>query len=185
MAAPIARGNERMHAPQANLPLTPSRPNRQENRKPEGPHHVARNDSIESALARLLGEKQAVLAMQFARFGSVGAIGFIADTAVVYATKAAIGLYWAGVLAFIAAATVTWLGNRLYTFRGRAAQPLHRQWALFVATNTGGFVLNRGTYFILVATFPLCAANPVLAILGGVLVGMTLNFYLSRRFVFR
>jgi putative flippase GtrA len=125
------------------------------------------------------------LAAEFLRFGAVGAAGFVVDTAMVYGTRALLGLYAAGVLAYFAAATTNWAINRVWTFRGRGAGPAHRQWARFLAANLVGFVLNRGTYAILVTVSPLCAAQPVLAIFAGLLAGMFVNFTLSRRFVFR
>ncbi len=122
---------------------------------------------------------------QFMRFGTVGAVGFVVDTSVVYATRGALGLYLAGVVSFLCAATVTWIGNRIWTFRTTTAGGMKRQWMLFLAANSSGFLLNRGTYAILVTISPLCAREPVFAIMGGVAMGMFLNFHLSRRIVFR
>lgn len=122
---------------------------------------------------------------EFARFGSVGAAGFVVDTAVVYALRHAVGLYWAGAISFLAAASFTWLGNRVWTFRGRGGGRAHRQWLRFLAANAVGFLLNRGTYAVLVTVSPLCAAYPVLAIAAGVAAGMLLNFHFSRSLVFR
>jgi putative flippase GtrA len=122
---------------------------------------------------------------QFLRFGTVGAFGFLVDTATVYATRGALGLYGAGVLAFLGAATANWGLNRVWTFRGLGSGALHRQWAMFLAANSVGFVLNRGAYFILVTFSVLCAANPVIAVGAGSITGMFANFTLSRRLVFR
>ena len=122
---------------------------------------------------------------QFLRFGTVGAFGFLVDTATVYATRGTLGLYGAGVLAFLVAATANWGLNRIWTFRGLGSGALHRQWAMFLAANSVGFVLNRGAYFILVTFSVLCAANPVIAVGAGSITGMFANFTLSRRLVFR
>ena len=62
---------------------------------------------------------------------------------------------------------------------------MHRQWALFVVVNLGGFTLNYGTYALLVALVPVVAAHPVLGVAAGSLVGMFANFFLSRQIVFR
>jgi putative flippase GtrA len=122
---------------------------------------------------------------QFLRFGTVGAFGFLVDTATVYATRGTLGLYGAGVLAFLVAATANWGLNRVWTFRGLGSGALHRQWAMFLAANSVGFVLNRGAYFMLVTFSVLCAANPVIAVGAGSITGMFANFTLSRRLVFR
>jgi putative flippase GtrA len=125
------------------------------------------------------------LLLQFLRFGTVGVAGFVVDTATVYATRGALGLYGAGLVAYLTAATATWLFNRLWTFRGHGSGPAHRQWMAFLATNLLGFTLNRGTYFTLVTISATCAAEPVFAVAAGALAGMFLNFHLSRSVVFR
>jgi putative flippase GtrA len=122
---------------------------------------------------------------QFAKFGVVGAIGFVFDVATVYALRHALGLYGAGIAAYFVAVTVTWGLNRAWTFRGHGQGPAYRQWAKFVFANSFGFLLNRGTYAVLVTLIPVCADQPVLAVAAGSLLGMFTNFGLSRRLVFR
>jgi putative flippase GtrA len=125
-------------------------------------------------------------AAQFLRFGAVGAVGFLIDTATVYALRGAIGLIGAGMAAYVVAASANWLLNRSWTFRGQGRRrPAHRQWLLFLLANLLGFALNRGAYSALVLCVPLCAAQPVLAVAAGALAGMLVNFSLSRRVVFR
>ena len=122
---------------------------------------------------------------QFLMFGTVGTVGFLADTAMVYATRAALGLYGAGAVAYLVAATVNWILNRIWTFRGQGGGAMHRQWGRFLLVNLAGFTLNRGTYALLVTFVPLCAAQPVFAVAAGSIAGMFLNFRLSRTMVFR
>ena len=126
-----------------------------------------------------------LLVQQFARFGTVGVAGAVVDIATVYAAMASFGLYLSGLLAYFAAVTTTWALNRAWTFAGRGRGGLLRQWLLFVAANGVGFVLNRGTFFVLVTLLPVCAQHPVIAILAGVGAGMLANFNLSRSVVFR
>lgn len=121
---------------------------------------------------------------QFLCFGMVGAFGFLVDTASVYALRGLLGLYGAGVVAYVAAASVNWLLNRSWTFRGRGRGAAHRQWAHFLLANLAGFVLNRGTYAALVSAVPLCAIQPVLAVAAGAVAGMGVNFTLCRHVVF-
>ena len=126
------------------------------------------------------------LLAQFVLFGFVGVIGFVVDTAVVYATRNGLGLYLAGVLAYGVAVSTTWWLNRIWTFRGLSRPgPVHRQWAAFVAANLPGLILNLGTYFLLVTVVPLCAIHPVIAIAAGAIAGMFANFTLARTVVFR
>jgi putative flippase GtrA len=136
-------------------------------------------------LARSATPARLALFAQFMRFGCVGLCGFVVDTAIVYALRGMMGLYFAGVVSYVAAATVTWLLNRLWTFRGRGGGPVHRQWALFLLVNLAGFVLNRGTYFAMIATLPFAVAYPVVAVFAGAITGMFVNFALARAVVFR
>ncbi len=124
-------------------------------------------------------------AVQFLKFGAVGTLGFLADTAVVYALRGALGLYAAGMVSYVLVASGNWALNRAWTFRGRGSGPAHRQWAKFLAANSLGLVLNRGTYAALIATVPLCVEAPVLAVAAGSVAGMIVNFTLSRQMVFR
>jgi putative flippase GtrA len=125
------------------------------------------------------------VAMQFMRFAVVGVVGLIVDTAAVYGFRESLGLYGAGMLSYLFAATVTWLLNRVWTFRGHGRSPAHRQWAMFLAANLVGFALNRGTYALMVTLLPIAAAQPVIATASGSLAGMFVNFSLSRKVVFR
>ena len=132
----------------------------------------------------LLTPARLALLGQFFRFGVVGFAGFLVDTAAVYALKDRLGLIPAGLLAYVAAATTTWAGNRVWTFAGPQPGSAVRQWLLFLAANGLGFVLNRGTFILLVLLVPLCADYPVLAVLAGVAAGLGANFHLSRKVVF-
>ena len=122
---------------------------------------------------------------RFIRFGAVGTLGFLVDAATVTATAPLLGLYVAGLAAYLVAATANWFVNRIWTFRGPHRLSMVRQWAMFLAANSLGFVLNRGTYVVLIATVALCHAHPVVAIMAGSVAGLFANFFLSQRVVFR
>jgi putative flippase GtrA len=124
--------------------------------------------------------------VQFAMFAMVGVVGLTVDTATVYALRHAVGLYVAGLAAYFTGATTTWLCNRLWTFRHAArAQPWHVQWRRFLTANLTGFVVNRGVYMLLVTFVDVAAREPVIAVFAGAVAGVTLNFNLSRKMVFR
>jgi putative flippase GtrA len=123
--------------------------------------------------------------VQFLRFGVVGTIGFMVDTAVLYGALAlGLGLYGGRAISYLVAATTTWALNRAWTFRGQGDAPAFRQWAVFVLVNLVGFACNYGTYAALVATVTFVAQHPVLGVAAGSLAGLSGNFLLSRRFVF-
>jgi putative flippase GtrA len=144
-------------------------------------------DLLDRLLIRLLGPRLGGLAREFLRFGTVGVIGFVVDTAVLYGMLAlGAGLYGGRLVSYVAAATTTWALNRIWTFRHRGGgQRMHQQWALFLAANLVGFALNYGTYALLVAVVPAVAANPVLGVAAGAVAGMFANFVVSRQVVFR
>ena len=120
------------------------------------------------------------------RFGVIGSFGFVWDTATTYATKGLIGLLPAALLAFVVAATLNWVANRLWTFRDRTChRSLARQWLLYMAANSLGFLLNRGTVAFLVLSSATCRAEPVIALAAGAVAGLAANFSLSHRLVFR
>lgn len=122
---------------------------------------------------------------RFIRFGAVGVLGFMVDAATVTATAPRLGLYAAGIVAYLVAATANWFANRVWTFRGPHRLSMVRQWGTYLAANSLGFVLNRGTYVVLIATVVLCHDHPVVAIMAGSVAGMFANFFLSQRVVFR
>lgn len=143
------------------------------------------DQAIASRLVKLIGRDRIRTLLQFLRFGVVGTVGFVVDTAVLYAGLAAgLGLYGGRALSYLVAASTTWALNRAWTFRGQGEGPAMRQWALFVVLNLVGFAFNYGTYAALVASVALVAQHPVIGVAAGSLAGMMGNFLLSRRFVF-
>jgi putative flippase GtrA len=140
----------------------------------------------EAATPEAQGGARALIG-QALRFGVVGTIGFVVDTATVYALHflLRLDLYSAGAAAYVVAATATWALNRAWTFRGAAREKPARQWALFLAVQLIGFGLNRGTYAALVTFLPLAAAHPVIAVAAGSIAGMGVNFLTARLIVFR
>lgn len=143
------------------------------------------SDAITSRLAQMFGRERSRTLLQFLRFGVVGTIGFLVDTAVLYAGLAlGLGLYGGRAVSYLAAASATFALNRAWTFRGQGEGRVARQWALFVVLNLVGFAFNYGTYAALVASVALVAQHPVIGVAAGSLAGMMGNFLLSRRYVF-
>jgi putative flippase GtrA len=143
------------------------------------------SDRLPQPARRVATEARLHLLAQLSTFACVGLVGLAVDTGIVYSLRRAVGLYAAGMLSYVVAATVTWVLNRNITFRGRGSGPAHRQWGLFLLANLAGFVLNRGTYAALVTWSALAAANPVIATASGACAGLLVNFTLARKLVFR
>ena len=136
-------------------------------------------------LLDLVPPQHRLLLLSFIRFGIVGASGVPVDTAVVYIFRTTFGLYAAGAISYLVAATWTFAFNRLWTFSAHTHGPLWRQWITFLGANLSGLVLNRGTFFLLVTASAACRNYPVLAVAAGALAGMFANFLATRRLVFR
>jgi putative flippase GtrA len=138
-----------------------------------------------NTLLERVSPEQRTLFWSFMRFGVVGLSGLPVDTAAVYICKTSMGVYAAGAVAYLIAATWTFAFNRLWTFRGANHDPLWRQWLTFLGANLGGGALNRGTFFLLVTVSSFCATYVVIPVAAGAVAGMFANFFASRRLVFR
>ncbi|AWU95061.1 GtrA family protein [Azospirillum ramasamyi] len=134
----------------------------------------------------MLDNRLGRLGVQFAKFGAVGVIGLLVDTAVLYGGLA-LGLefFAARIPSFFAAATATWALNRAFTFRGAADEPLHRQWAKFIAANAFGGVVNYAMSVGLESGVQTVAELPFLAVAAGSIAGMFFNFAASKHLVFK
>ena len=134
---------------------------------------------------------RALLRSRFARFGAVGAAGFVVDEAVLTLAHYAFGLdpYLARAISIFCAMTFTWWGNRTLTFAEHAASggaaELAGEWVKFVLANAVGAAVNYGTYTLLVTFAPHPLGHPLVATAIGVGVGLVFNFTLSKRFVFK
>jgi putative flippase GtrA len=133
----------------------------------------------------ILPPHRRVLARQFLQFGIIGTLGFVWDTCIVYALTPHLGPYIAGLISFFIVASINWGANRWWTYRGHDHDSMHVQLVRFLMANAVGLVLNRGTMFTLVATVPLCRVYLILPVAAGGIAGMFVNFFLSRRLVFR
>ena len=119
-------------------------------------------------------------------FALVGTVGFLVDAGVVLGlTGLGLGVLAAQAVAFAVAVTVTWLGNRSWTFRDRAGRhTLPQEWARYCSANVVGWVVNNGVYGLLVLAVPFVAREPVWAVAAGSLAGLAFNYTATRRVVF-
>ena len=127
---------------------------------------------------------------RFLRFAAVGTAGFVVNEAALWCALHLLHLdaYSGGVFSFFVAVTFTWWGNRTLTFHEHAARAPHSilaEWVKFVAANGLGFLVNYGIYAGLHAFAPAPLNNPYLALACGTLAGLTFNFLLSSKLVFR
>jgi putative flippase GtrA len=127
------------------------------------------------------------LIIQFLKFGIIGMLGFVVDWCFFHIALDRLGFnrYTSAAFSFPFAVTATWIGNRLFTFRGQNSGSVHMQWLRFFAVCAVGFIINRGTFSLLTCSIPLVYQYPVLGLLGGTGAGMFFNFFFARKLVFR
>ena len=121
------------------------------------------------------------------RFALVGGVGFMVDTLIF-----SVLFHWFGLelmlargIAFLFAATTTWLGNRWLTFSQAEKTNPFAQWQKFMASACisalPNFIVFKGVTLAL-GTQGLMV---YLALNLGILAGMVSNYLLSAKWVFR
>jgi putative flippase GtrA len=120
-------------------------------------------------------------------FGVVGFIGFLVDAGIVQCLVTVFDAdpYASRLLSFLCAATVTWLFNRRYTFKGIRHYGKFGEWARYLLAMSGGFSVNFTIYSILVFHFLLIQQWPALGVAMGSTAGFAVNFLASRFWIFR
>lgn len=125
---------------------------------------------------------------QFISFGCVGVAGLVVDAAVLWLMLYGVGSdpYSGRLVSYIAAATVTWVFNRAFTFKDVPMRDgLFRQWFKFLLANLSGFAANYLTYVLCINFVPLMADYKLLALVPASLVGLVFNFTASKKLVFK
>ena len=116
-----------------------------------------------------------------------GVLGFVVDAGVLQLLVP--GLAWdrfsARIISFLCAATVTWLFNRNYTFRGTRNHSRLGEWLRYVFAMSGGFACNFATYSALVLAYDIDRQWLVLAVAAGSVAGLGVNYIASRYWIYR
>lgn len=123
---------------------------------------------------------------EVAWFALGGIIGFVVDAGIVHLTVRGAGWnpYAARVLSFLAAASITWVWNRTFTFAHRRRPGATGEWLRWLAVMACGAALNYGIYALLVATVAAVRAWPVLGVAAGSVCAAAANFAGARGVVF-
>src|SRR5262245_51150247 len=131
---------------------------------------------------------------QFLRFGIVGGIGFLVDAGLLHLMlKLGLGYYGGRLVSFLAAATITWILNRSFTFRRESPSaerahpaPVHPigEWLSYLGLMVIGGVINYGIYALAIELSELARRFPALGVALGAIAGMTINFWSAKSVVF-
>ncbi|MBT1621593.1 GtrA family protein [Curtobacterium flaccumfaciens pv. oortii] len=134
------------------------------------------------------------LIAQLARFGVVGAVGFVVDTAIFNVLRATVlnpdevhsGPFWAKVVSTVVAIFVNWMGNRYWTFREQRRAVATREGIEFVVVSLGGMVISLGCLGIshYVLGFTSALADNVSGNVIGLVLGTAFRFWLYKVWVY-
>ena len=129
---------------------------------------------------------------ELGKFGVVGAASYLVDLAVFNAFRDPIGAMWAKVTSTAIAATLAFLGNKLWTWRHREHARLHRAYALYFFFNAVGLGISLACLWfsreVLGGEWPgifrTRLADNVSAMVVGMTLGTIFRFWSYRTFVF-
>lgn len=134
------------------------------------------------------------LIAQLARFGVVGAVGFVVDTVIFNVLRATVlspnevhaGPFIAKVISTIVAIFVNWMGNRYWTFRDQRRAVAAREGVEFVVVSLGGMVISLGCLAVshYVLGFTSALADNVSGNVVGLVLGTAFRFWLYRVWVY-
>lgn len=124
--------------------------------------------------------------IQLCLFAASGVVGFVVDTAVLYALAPFMGPFYARMLSFLAAVFTTWLVNRALAFRNQSSELSKKsEFARYLILMLVGGLINYGAYSLLVVYSPLVRQYLVLGVAAGSLAGMVVNYLSSQFLIYR
>jgi putative flippase GtrA len=132
------------------------------------------------------------LVHELGKFGAVGAVAYVVDTALFAVFLLVMESLTAKTVAALIAATVAFIGNRFWTWRHRARSGLAREYLLYFSLNGVGLAISLAvlgvSHYLLGAVWPVLQtplADLVAANVIGLAAGTSFRFWSYRRFVFR
>jgi putative flippase GtrA len=132
------------------------------------------------------------LVRELGKFGVVGAVTYVLDTAILIALSAVVNPLLAKTLSTTVAATAAFVGNRHWTWRDRPRSGLHREYALYFFFNVVGLGIGLAclgvSHYLLGRVWPVFTSHlaDVISANGvGMVLGTLFRFWSYRRFVFQ
>lgn len=125
--------------------------------------------------------------VKLSHFALVGCLGFIVDALIFFIgfQLVKLDMMTARVIAFLFAASTTWLGNRLLTFKEAEKSNMGKQWQKFLAAATISALPNLLVFRMTSSLLSTVEVGAYIALVTGVFAGMLSNFYLNDRWVFK
>jgi putative flippase GtrA len=128
-----------------------------------------------------------VLLHEVAKFGVVGAIGFVVQLGVQNALYPGhgVGALTAVVIAYVVATVVTFVGNRQWAFKHRKGKGLGQEGALFILLNVVGIFIQLGIVALVVHGMHMSdRLSYNVATIIGIGIGTLFRLFTYRKFVF-
>ena len=128
-----------------------------------------------------------VLVHEVAKFGVVGAVGFVVQLVVQNAlhSGAGVGPLTAVVIAYVIATIVTFVGNRHWAFKHRKGKGLGQEGVLFILLNVVGIFIQVG--IVAFVTYGLHMTDKLsynVATIIGIGIATLFRLFTYRKFVF-
>ena len=122
----------------------------------------------------------------FLRFAMIGTLVFLIEAAILFALTHQLHLEpkLSRCISFVPAVMSAWFLNRQFTFISKKTLRWYKELMRYIIVNLGGLSSNFTTYLLLLYWFEEAREFPVLALAGGSIAGMLLNFFASKRLVF-
>ncbi|MEM9705317.1 MAG: GtrA family protein [Pseudomonadota bacterium] len=128
----------------------------------------------------------APLLQQLFRFACVGGVGFSTDGGILWAlTSTGVDPYLARVFSFPVAVVATWWLNRQWTFASARPASMKQQIKRYFATQIVGVLSNYVVYSGYLMVAGVSPKNIAIGFFLGAVLGMFVNYFGSRLFVFR
>jgi putative flippase GtrA len=116
----------------------------------------------------------------------VGIVGFVVDAGVLMLIADILGPYVGRLISFVLAVFTTWALNRSFTFNEHTSGlPLRAELRRYFSAMIAGGIANYAIYAALVYFVEIIARWPVIGVGIGSLVGLTINFSLAKKWIFK
>lgn len=132
------------------------------------------------------------LVHELGKFGTVGAVAYLVDTALFAVLLLVMESLTAKTIAAVIAATVAFAGNRFWTWRHRVRSGLAREYLLYFVLNGVGLAIALAilgvSHYLLGSIWPVLQtplADLIAANVIGLVAGAWFRFWSYRRYVFR
>ncbi|UTW56032.1 GtrA family protein [Kordiimonas sp. SCSIO 12610] len=127
---------------------------------------------------------------EFIRYCAVGAVGFIVDGGILWwltsgAIDGGVNAYFARLISFPIAVSITWILHRLWTFSGANEGEKGRQYAGYFILQVTASLMNYGIYAGVIGLYGISDIAVMMGFALGSAFGLAVNYMGAKWLVFR